>query len=290
LIRFVLLTLVLAAQACSAPSAPEIALDGHPTRIVSMNPCIDSILMEIAQPQHIAAVSHYSHDSRSTSVPLEWALRFPAVSNAAEDIIAAQPDLVIAGPHVALQTIAALQRLHIPLMQVATPETVDQSKKQIEDISVRIGEQKAGAALVARIDSAVTAARSTDDRIGDRPVDALIWQGSGLVPGSGTLADELLTRTGFRNVSAALGLQRWDLLPLEKLLFSPPAVLLVGVANMGESESEANRMLSHPAWRKAREHMRVADFPSSLLNCGGPTIIRTVERLADVRRSFGTQP
>ena len=241
--------------------------------------------MEVAEPAQIAAVSHYSHDPRATSVPMNWAKHYPAVSGAAEDIIAVEPDLVIAGPHVSIQTIAALKRLGIPLMQVTVPETVEESKRQISDIAARIGQQQSGTLLNARIDAAMA-----DARTNVRVIPALIWQGSGLVPGKGTLADELLIHTGFRNVSGTLGLKKWDIVSLEQLLSAPPAVLLAGQANMGAGDADANRMLSHPVLRKVGARIRVAHYPSSLLHCGGPIIIKSVARLAKVRRSLEARP
>jgi iron complex transport system substrate-binding protein len=274
----------LAHPAGSLHAAEIRAAVTKPLRIVSMNPCVDAILMEIASPNRIAAISHYSHDARATSIDLQRALQFPTVSDAAEDAIAANPDLVITGPHVSLQTVAALERLGISVMQVAVPESVAQSKAQIIDIANRIGQTQNGHALNARIDAALAASH-----IRDTPVSALIWQGSGLVPGQGTLADELLTHSGFTNISTSLRLQKWDILPLEGLLANPPAVLFSGKGTMGSGDTEANRMLSHPALRRARTRIHVAPFPARLLNCGGPVIIKTAAHLAKVRRSLEAQ-
>ncbi len=253
----------------------------RPQRIVSMNPCVDAVLMEIADPAQIAAISHYSQDPRATSIPLEQAMRYRAVPSSAEDVVSEKPDLVIAGPHASLQTVAALQRLGIPLMQLTVPESVTENKAQITEIAERIGRRNAGAALNARIDAAISAARWQG-----APIPALIWQGSGLVPGKGTLADELMSRTGFRNISRDMGLKKWDILPLEGLLTDPPAVLLAGQADMGAGSGDGNRMLSHPALVKAGRRIKIAQFPSNLLHCGGPVIIRSVERLAAVRRDW----
>jgi iron complex transport system substrate-binding protein len=278
--------MVLALLAGCAPKTADTPVQsGKPTRIVSMNPCVDAVLKEVADPKQIAAISHYSHDPRATSVSLDWAQRYPAVSGAAEDVIAAQPDLVIAGPHVAIQTIAALKRLGIPLMQIPVPETVAENKAQIAEIAVRIGRVREGNVLNARIDTALEQARSARP-----PVSALIWQGSGLVPGKGTLADELLTRTGFRNVSSTLGLQKWDILPLEGLLMQPPSVLLSGEADMNAGNADGNRMLSHPVLRSAGTRIHIANYPSNLLHCGGPVIVRSAARLAAVRRSLEARP
>src|SRR3546814_10330346 len=68
-----------------------------PARVVSLNPCVDSILMHVADPGQIAAISHYSHDPKATSIPLGQARRFRATYGTAEEVIALRTDLVIAG-------------------------------------------------------------------------------------------------------------------------------------------------------------------------------------------------
>lgn len=270
---------------CGPASGKQHRKIDAPRRIVSMNPCVDAVLREVAAPGQIAAISQYSQDPRATSVPLDWARAYPANNGSAEDVIAAKPDLVIAGPHVSVQTIAALRRLGIPLMQVTVPETLAENKAQIAQIAARIGRKDAGTALSAHIDAAMAQTRWTG-----RSATALIWQGSGLVPGKGTLADELLTHAGFRNVSAEAGLGKWDLLPLEGLLMKPPAVVLTGEANMGAGSADANRMLSHPVLHLAGRHIRFANYPSNLLHCGGPVIVRSLARLSQVRRELEARP
>lgn len=281
----VLLAALSLAGCARAASAPAAAAQAVPSRIVSMNPCVDAVLREVAAPGQIAAISRYSHDPRATSVPLDWALRYPANNGSAEDVIAARPDLVITGPHVAVQTVAALKRLGIPLMQVTVPETIGDNKAQIAAIATRIGRNEAGQALNSRIDAALA-----DSRWKGRPATALIWQGSGLVPGQGTLADELLGHAGFRNTSSEIGLGKWDILPLERLFLHPPQILLAGRADMGAGDGDANRMLAHPALRKAGSRFLIKDYPSNLLHCGGPVILRSLARLATVRRELEQRP
>src|SRR3546814_15706424 len=75
-----------------------------PARVVSLNPCVDSTLMHVADPGQIAAISHYAHDPKATSIPLGPARRFRATSGNAEEVIALRPALVIVGRHVALAT------------------------------------------------------------------------------------------------------------------------------------------------------------------------------------------
>jgi len=246
-------------------------------RVVSINPCVDAVLMHVADPRQIAAISHYSHDERASSIPLDQARRFGATSGTAEEVVALAPDLVIAGAHVAPSTIAALHRMNIPLVQIGVPESIAESAAQVRTIAAAVGQPARGEALVARIDHAVRAAAAE----GDTTPGALIWQGGGLVPGDGTLASELLRVTGYRNKSADYGLKRWDVLPLEHLVARPPRVLL-SVGAQGRSD----RMLGHPVLAGLSRQIAVRRYPERLLHCGGPTIIDAVGHLASIRRTL----
>lgn len=252
------------------------AAPSRPPRIVSINPCIDAVLMHVADPDQIAGISHYSQDPRATSIPLAQARRFTATSGTAEEVVALAPDVVITGPHVAPATVAALKRMRIRLVQYPVPDAVAESEEQVRDIARIAGHASRGQTLANRI---AAAARP----VAGRRVPALIWQSGGLVPGAGTLSDDLLSRAGFRNMSAVYGLKKWDVLPLEYLIARPPRVLLsVGAAEVGE-----DRLTSHPAVRRLARRIAVAPYPTRLMNCGGPTIIAAMARLRQVRRDMG---
>ena len=192
--------------------------------------------------------------------------------------MALRPDLVIAGPHTAPSTVAALARLKVPLLQLDVPNTIAASKAQVSAVAAAVGHADRGVALNRRIDGAVRSARPVDKP----PVPALIWLGGGLVPGVGTLPDALLGASGFSNRSASYGLRQWDMLGLERLVAGPPRVLLT-VGDRGD------RLLSHPVLRRLSERIAVRPYPERLLHCGGPTIIEALARLAAVRREVDLQ-
>ena len=256
---------------CS-PTRTEEAGD---LRIVSLNPCTDAILAEIA-PERLAAVSHYSHDPVSSSMDVATAKRWPATSGTVEEIVALDPDLVIASTFIAPSTGQALDRLGYNVERVGMTNTVDESIAQIRELAKLVDAEDEGEKLIARIEAALADA-ATDAE----PIPALMWQSGGIVPGDGTLIVDLLRRTGFSNAAAARGLGQADRLPLEPVLADPPALILVG----GSPFAESDRALYHPALA-ALPDLRQAPFPSNLLYCGGPTIIRAAGRLKDIRRSM----
>lgn len=245
-------------------------------RIVSINPCIDAVLMQVADPAQIAGISHYSQDPQATSISLTAARRFRATSGTAEEVVALAPDIVLAGQHVAPSTAAMLHRMHIRFVQFPVPETLAQTEEQVRAIGSAIGQPQRGDMLARKIANAAVAARPSDNK----KIPALIWQGGGLVPGKNTLSDALLQTAGFENMSASYGLAQWDILPLEYLVARPPRVLL----SVGQGAGSGDRMLSHPVVAKLGKRIAIRPFAPRLMNCAGPNVIDALQRLATIRK------
>ena len=241
----------------------------HPT-IVSLNPCSDALLAELVEPGQLLAISHYSHDLRASSMEPADARRFAATGGTVEEILALDPDLVVAGSYLAPATRQALERLGIQVETFGAARTVAGSKAQVTRLAALAGQSARGAALNARIEAALAAARAPAD---SRPVSVLLWQSGGIVAGQDSLIADLLERTGFASHSAARGLGQGAYLPLEQVLADPPELVLA---------AGAERALTHPALN-ALARTRYEVFDPALLYCGGPTIIRAAQRLARAR-------
>jgi len=255
-----------------APVVEREAQDTHPT-IVSLNPCSDAILSEVADPAQLLAISHYSHDPRATSMPLAQARRFRATSGTVEEVLALAPDMVVADPFMAPATRAAFDRLGIRVEVLGLAASVAESEAQVRQLAALAGHPARGEALVGEIEAAMAGTR----RAGRIP--ALLWQQGGLVPGEGTLAAELLAHTGFASHSAARGLGQGAYLPLEEVLADPPQVILA---------AGSERAQGHPALRSL--DARIARLDPALLYCGGPTIPRLARRLAEMRDGVTAPP
>lgn len=276
-----LVALVLAA--CTAAPARQAAPQpGHPElvegpTIVSLNPCTDAILAEVADPAQILAISHYSQDPAGSSMDLALARRFRATGGSVEEVLALKPDMVVDGTFTPPATRAALERLGVALEQVPIAATVPDSLAQIRRLAALAGHPERGEALIRKIESALAASRAP----AGPPVEAIVWQGGGIVAGEGTLITALLAQTGFRNAAAGRGLAQASHLQLEAMLAQPPRVILAA----GNSHGEEDRLLAHPALAGLSATTR-APLAPALLWCGGPTIPKTLARLAEVRRSL----
>lgn len=251
-----------------------------PQRIVSLNPCLDAILVQLVEARRIAALSHYSRDPNGSTIAA-LARRLPSTPGTTESVVALNPDLVLVGGPGSEALNRSLSRLGIASERFVVPETVTASLAQIRHIARLVGEPAGGEALVARIQSSLTTAAPPT---GHSPVRALVYMPGGFVSGPGTLMDELLRRVGFTNAAPSYGLSRSGTLSLERLVADPPDILLSGRAGRG-SASRAERVLAHPALATVRHRMARADFPQAYLFCAGPVLIPAVQALVAARRS-----
>lgn len=269
--------LLLLVAGCSAPQ-PAARHEGRPIRIVSTNPCTDAILVELVDKDRIAAVSHYSLKPESSSTTPDKVAGITAIGDTAEETVALRPDLVLAASHMSAATRGAIAASGAKVVTLGVPMNVDDSIAQIREVADAVGEKPRGEALVARIESARQAARSRA-----KPLPALIWQGSGLVPGQGTLADEMLGIAGFSNANTLYGLQSWDILPLEKLAMRPPAIVFTPLGAEGDEGDARSQAVRKRLFGRMENNTRIVNFPPRLLYCGGPTIVDALAALSIVR-------
>jgi iron complex transport system substrate-binding protein len=270
---------ILGGAALGLAGAARASARAPVRRVVSLNPCLDALLVAVADPGQIAALSHFSREPTSSSVG-SAALKFPFVYESAEEVVALRPDLVLASRHSSLATRNALRRLGVPVLLFATPDSIDESLDQLQQVAAAIGRIEQGRAEVRRIRAALAAAAPAP---GAPRLSALVFQRSGFSSGPGTLVDDLLGRTGFSNAIVRYGIRRTSNVPLERLIADPPQVLLRGVEYPGQP-GWGGRVMSHPALARIRSRMRIVTFPERLMYCGGPNLIEAAGLLAAARR------
>ena len=261
----------------AALAAPARAI---PQRVVSLNPCLDQILVAVADRSQVAALSHYARDPQASSIA-EVAKRYPQTFESAEEVMMLRPDLVLASRHSAPATREALTRLGVVYEPFSVPNTVKASLAQITRIAALVGHPDRGAALIARIDAALAAGVKPP---GAKPVTVLVFQPRGFAAGEGTLMNEMLTRAGFVNVAPRYGIRQWGDVSLERLIADPPQLLLSGETAPG-APTWAERIVNHPALAAIAGRLHRAVLPERLLYCGGPSLIETAGILAAARRS-----
>jgi len=270
---------VISGCAPASPGASSGAPSNGAPTFVSLNPCLDAILVEVAKPEQILSISHYSHQPGGSRMAREVAMQFASNGGTAEEIIALEPDIVLASVFLPPATKAALERAGLPIETFDSLRNVAASAAQVERIAGLTGVSpaiaaKLGASLLSPAVSAASDRKASDP--GPNP-SVLLWQAGQIVAGQETLIAELLDEAGFSSHSAALGLSQADHVTLEQVISDPPDLLLVAGTSAGQQ---------HPAL-ETLENTRTHYFDPSLFYCGGPSVAAARKELKDLRESFG---
>ena len=261
------MALASCAASDSAPT-PETT-----TTILSLNPCLDAILVSVAGDEQQVILSHYSHDPAASSIPQDIAHQFEITGGTVEEVLAADPDLVLASAFLDPATAKALADLDMPVASFGIASTLDEDIAQTLSVSEAVGKPELGRMLADAMRDSVEQHRPAP---GTRPISTVLWQAGEIVPGNATLIAELLREMGFANHSETLGLGQADRLPLELLVANPPDLVLIA----GDSAGQTHPLLG------ALPGTRVEHFDPTLFYCGGPSVLGAVDRLAEIRRGF----
>lgn len=250
-----------------------------PQRIVSINMCADALLLALADPGQIAALTALSHDPRNFSRARE-AARYPVTQGRAEDVLALAPDLILASTFTAPATVSLLRRLGAPLRQLDVPRDFPAIREQIADVANTVGRPEHGPAAIDAMDHRL------DDLarlIPLPPLSALALQANNIVAGTDTLADSVIRAAGLTNAATRAGITGYGRLSLEAMLSLAPDVLIVD-GGENTAPARANRLLHHPALEALTARgTRAITMPSRLWVCGGPDL---VDAVAHLRRSL----
>ena len=256
-----------------------------PKRIVSLNLCIDQILLDLVPSERIGGVSFLAADP-SMSLVAEEAKALPSVRGSAEEILALDPDLVLAGEYTTAATVDLLRRLgqRVEIVPMAT------SFAQIRDVVLLMGqltgEEQRAQTLITDFDTrlAEVKARAVVRSEAPRP-RAVAMQVNSLASGEGSLINEVLGEAGFDNVARYAKLGPAGRLPLETLISDPPEVI-VRANDASDFRTVLGDNLRHPAFRALEATRPSIHIPMNEWLCGTPRIVQAVERLAVAREAL----
>ncbi|WP_226580932.1 ABC transporter substrate-binding protein [Acuticoccus sediminis] len=245
-------------------------------RIVSLNLCADELLMRLV-PDEVASVTWFGKDPAASTVAAK-AAAIPANHGLAEEAVAFDPDLVVAGRYTAQAAVSFLERIGVDVFVMDVPATLDEARRSILDLADRLGVPERGAALVREMDEAMAPLQAD---IG-RP-RALVLNPNGFTAGAHSIAGELIARAGLDNAAQDLGVSGYGAVPLETVILGDVDVLIVD-AEPEALPSLATDILRHPALRDMQRRIVTARVPARLWTCAGPQMGDVVTILAEAAR------
>ncbi|CAO4165704.1 ABC transporter substrate-binding protein [Methylorubrum populi] len=263
--------------------APARAAGPGPERVVSMNLCADELVLRLADPAQVAAVTYFARDPRGSTVAAE-AAGLPVTRGLSEEIVALRPDLVIAGAFTTRVTVGLLKRTGFPLLELAVPADLDGVRAQIRQVAGALGQGERGEAMVAALD-----ARLGRIQPSGKALRALVMRPNAFTVAPGSLGDALIRAAGLVNVAAEIGRDRFGQVPLEAAAFAGADLIVLDEDEPGRP-SLADSFLQHPVLAALRRQGRTVTIPNRLWTCPGPQVAEVVARLAEAARRMEGQP
>lgn len=244
-------------------------------RVVSQSVGTDELLLALAEPLQIAALSHLATDANFSAVSVE-AVAYPKITSGdAETILRHRPTLVLFSDFSRAELVAQVKRAGVRTWIFDRYATLDDAHAALRALAAELG----GAALeraegiVADGHARVAALRQ---RLAGRPrVPALAPTTYGVLAGAGTTFDDLCAQAGADNLANSLGgLRGFARLPAEAMLSWPVEVFVTG----GES-GEFQHVPPYPQML-ARGPIRVVRLAPWMLGCVSHRRVDAYEALA----------
>ena len=269
---------MLVAAVCLLPLAPVTATPA-PSRVVSMNLCTDQLAMLLAAPGQLVSVSYLAHDPQSSAMAAE-ARRYPANTGQAEAVFRMKPDLVLAGTYTTRATVEMLRRLGVEVVEFAPATSMEDVRDRISKMGEALKREQAAQELLARFDADLAAIQVDG---AEKPVAALYYA-NGFTVGSGALADSIVQEAGLQNLASVLGLAGGGVLPLERLIFAEPDMIVTG--DRFDSPAIAQEVFRHPALLALRERTAAAPVADRYWVCGTPFVVEAIRELVSARNAL----
>ncbi|MFO1158410.1 MAG: ABC transporter substrate-binding protein [Reyranellaceae bacterium] len=249
-----------------------------PQRVVTVNLCLDQLALRIAAPGQLVGVSALSLDPQ-LSVLADRARAITPVRARVEAILELQPDLVIfdSAAHAGIKGL--VRRAGVAVVEMPWAASLRDAETLVGRIAVALGREETGRALIGEM-------RAERDKLawqGSPIATAAVLQANGGTTGTGSLMDELLRLTGFRNLAAELGIPAYGRWSLETVLAGRPDLLVLD-ADANTSPARATEFVEHAAVRGLTGKARRVSVPMKYSICAGPENFEAMRLLAGARR------
>jgi len=249
----------------------------RPAKVMSLNACADQLLVSLGEVDQIDSLTYYAKD-KTTSPIRNAAASYPTNHMLPEEIINRTPDLILAGPYVRDATTKVIGSLGIKTEHFGVPVSIAEAKEMVNQAGIALHRNEKARRLNREIDDATSQSSAT-------PITALVYYENGYSAGANTLIDEVMTRSGLKNMATIYGVGNWGHVDLEQIIANPPQILILP---KDVDHWRSNPMRNHESLG-SRLGMKIAYLPDNLGYCGGEVVIGLANELKRIRGNYATQ-
>lgn len=261
--------------------APTGAAMASGTKVAGLDFCADQFVLAFADRKDIVAVSedavgpHSFYRARADGLP--------TVRGGGEEILTLRPDIVMRSWRGSLAMDSLFARVGIAAFQPPYAFDYDATLGNFQLAADRLGKPERGQAFVADL-------RARHQALQAMPpisMKAVYMTPSGFTAGGGTSVDTIIRLAGFDTIAADIGLQGWGELPLERLVMTPPDVVIGSFFEEGAVHVSNWSSGRHGVFRGLVRDLPTIMVPSSLMSCGGAFSVQAAEYIREQARGLG---
>jgi iron complex transport system substrate-binding protein len=267
---FAWLILLLAQGLAAAPA---------PIRVVSQTVGTDELLLALAEPGQIAALSHLARDDDYCVAAAE-ARRYPSLpSNGdAESVLRFNPTLVLCADYTRAEMVAQLRRSGTRVVIFDRYFTLADSYENLRMLGRELGSEKRAERIIAGCEARVAALEARLQHT--RKVQVIAPSTFGMIPGSQSTFQDLCDHAGADNLACTLGhIVGHGVQPSEAMLTWPVDCVVVAGANIGSALAPF-RTLPPYEFMPAVKAGRAVLLPPAQLSCVSHLRVEGYEILA----------
>ena len=255
-----------------------VTIGALPERIISLAPSNTEILFALGLGDRVVGVTDFCDYPPEAlgkdKIGGPWT---PSM----EDIVALQPDLVLAASINPIDVINGLEGMGITVFGIESTDLGD-LLNDIDMVGLITDKESEAEALIDDMQSKIDDVTAKTEGLapGEKPrVFHICWHNPIYTPGQGTFIHDLLEKAGGVNIFDEL--QGWEAVSLEAVIARDPEVIIVSA--MGGVASETWEWVNTESRLEdvsARQNGRVYFAESNWVERGGPRIVLGLEQIA----------
>jgi iron complex transport system substrate-binding protein len=220
--------IVLVALACG----PRPILAAQPVRVVSQTVGTDELLLALAEPGQIAALSHLATEAEFSAVVAQ-ARDYPKLArdHDTESVLAFQPTLVLFADYSRAELVAQVRKTGIKVLVFDRYKSLEDAFANLRTLGEELGAGERAATIITACEARMRDLRAR--LAGTRRVRVLAPSTYGVIAGADTTFQDLCDHAGAENLAATLGqLQGHAPPPQEQMLSWPVEFVVVAGDNL----------------------------------------------------------
>lgn len=247
-------------------------------RVVSQTVGSDELLLALAEPAQIAALSHIARDPDFSAVAAEAAAYPQIAMGDAETILRFHPTLVLFADYSRPEIVAQVQRAGVRVVIFDHYDSLDDAYANLRTLARDLGAETKAEAVIAACETRVAELRRRLSAVA--PLRVLAPSTYGLIPGRDTTFQDLCDHAAAENIAATLGNLRGHVPPPSEKLLTWPIDRIVLAGRDRDAAIAVFAKLSPYQFLPALRERRVVLLEPYMLSCVSHRRIDGYEMLA----------